>query len=142
MYFYVFSMVFDFTQFWLDGQPGNDYFWNSHKNSDHLTPLTSLGLHPQWFETDCSNSSQSEKVCLYLIQGFLIGEADGFFYCKKNRHLKIHIIFAYVYNSWSYLHIIEILGTSALNCPSFLHYVKVLFTYDCITQNPLSYLYE
>ena len=46
-----FLMVFDFTQFWLDGRPGNEYFWISHKISGHLTPMTPLGVHPQWFET-------------------------------------------------------------------------------------------
>ena len=46
-----FLMVFDFTQFWLDGRPGNEYFWISHKIFGHLTPLTPLGVHPQWFET-------------------------------------------------------------------------------------------
>ena len=24
--------VFNFTQFWLDGQPGNEYFLTPHKN--------------------------------------------------------------------------------------------------------------
>ena len=56
-------MVFDFIQFWLDGRPSNEYFWNSHKISDLLTPLTPLGVHPQCLlkmqsETDWSNSSQ------------------------------------------------------------------------------------
>ena len=46
-----FLMVFDFTQFWLDGRPGNEYFWISHKISGHLTPMAPLGVHPQWFET-------------------------------------------------------------------------------------------
>ena len=46
-----FLMVFDFTQFWLDGRPGNEYFWICHKISGHLTPMTPLGVHPQWFET-------------------------------------------------------------------------------------------
>ena len=52
----------------------------------------------------------------------------------------IQIIFAYVYISWSYLHIIEFLGqlTSVFNCPPFLHYAKV--SLHRITQNPLSYL--
>ena len=56
-------MVFDFTQFWLDGRPGNEYFWISHKISDLLTPLRPLDLYPQCLlkmksETDWSNSSQ------------------------------------------------------------------------------------
>ena len=42
-----FLMVFDFIQFWLDGWPGNEYFWISLKISGHLTPLTPLGVHPQ-----------------------------------------------------------------------------------------------
>ena len=46
---------FDFTQFWLDGWPGNEYFWIYHKISNLLTPLTSLGVHPQWFETTVWN---------------------------------------------------------------------------------------
>ena len=58
---------------------------------------------------------------------------------SKNTH---NLCLCYVYNSWSYLHNIEILGklTSVLNCPSFLHYVKV--SLHRITQNPLSYLYD
>ena len=46
-----FLMFFDFTQFWLDGRPGNEYFWISHKISDHLTPMAPLDVHPEWFET-------------------------------------------------------------------------------------------
>jgi hypothetical protein len=42
-----FLMVFDFTQFWLDGRPGNEYFQISHKISDLLTPLAHLGVRPQ-----------------------------------------------------------------------------------------------
>ena len=38
---------FDFTQFWLNGRPGNYYFCISHTISDLLTPLTPLGVHPQ-----------------------------------------------------------------------------------------------
>ena len=38
-----FLMVFDFTQFWLDGRPGNEYFWISHKISGLLTPLDTPG---------------------------------------------------------------------------------------------------
>ena len=52
-------MVFDFIQFWLDGRPGNEHFWISHKISDLLTPLTPLGVHLQWFETDLSYTSYS-----------------------------------------------------------------------------------
>jgi hypothetical protein len=40
-----FIMNFDFTQFWLDSQPGNEYLRFSHKISDLLTPLTPLGVH-------------------------------------------------------------------------------------------------
>ena len=50
-----FLMVFDFTQFWLDGRPGNEYFWISHKISGLLTPLTPLGVHPQLFKTTVWN---------------------------------------------------------------------------------------
>ena len=46
-----FLIVFDFTQFWLDGRPGNEYFLISHKISGLLTPLTLLGVHPQLFKT-------------------------------------------------------------------------------------------
>ena len=61
-------IVFDFTQFWLDGRPGNEYFWISHKISGPLTPLTPLGVHPQCLlkmqsETDWSNSSQCVLLC-------------------------------------------------------------------------------
>ena len=56
-------MVFDFNQFWLEGRPGNEYFWISHKISGLLTPLTPMGVYPQWLlkmksETESSNSSQ------------------------------------------------------------------------------------
>ena len=61
-----FLMVFDFTQFWLDGRPGNEYFWISHTISGlltPLTPLTPLGVHLQCLlkmksDLDWSNSSQ------------------------------------------------------------------------------------
>ena len=64
-----FLMVFDFTQFWLDGWPGNEYFWISHKISGPLTPLTPLGVHPQCLlkmqsETDWSNYSQCAPVSI------------------------------------------------------------------------------
>ena len=60
-------MFFYFTQFWLDGRPGNEYLWISHKISGLLTPLTPLGVYPQWLlkmksETDWSNSSQCAAV--------------------------------------------------------------------------------
>jgi hypothetical protein len=57
-----FLMVFDFIQFWLDGRPSYEYFWIPHKISDLLTPLTPLGVRPQWFETDFSHSSYSAVV--------------------------------------------------------------------------------
>ena len=47
----LFLMVFDSTQFWLDGRPGNEYFWIFHKISGLLTPPTPLSVYPQWFET-------------------------------------------------------------------------------------------
>ena len=50
-----FLMVFDLTQFWLDGRPSNEYFWISHKISGLLTPLTPLDVHPQWFKTTVWN---------------------------------------------------------------------------------------
>ena len=63
------QMVFDFTQFWLEGRPGNEYFWISHKISGLLTPLTPMGVYPQWLlkmksETESSNSSQCDAVRL------------------------------------------------------------------------------
>ena len=39
MNFDAFLMVFDVTQFWLDGPPGNEYFRISHKMPGLLTPL-------------------------------------------------------------------------------------------------------
>ena len=54
----IFLMIFDFTQFWLDGRPGNEYFWISHKISGHLTPMTPLDVHPQWFETTWNRYKQ------------------------------------------------------------------------------------
>ena len=38
MYFDAFLMVFDFTQFWLDGRPGNEYFLIPHNISGLLAP--------------------------------------------------------------------------------------------------------
>ena len=66
--FWHFSItIFNFTQWWVDGWPGNECFWISHKISDLLTPLTPLSVRPQLiislkmkFETDWSNSSQCE----------------------------------------------------------------------------------
>ena len=41
-------------------------FKNSHKNSDLLTPLTPLGVHPQWFETTVWNIfKQFLLLCLW-----------------------------------------------------------------------------
>ena len=48
---------FDFTQFWLDGQPGNEYFRISHKISDLLTPLTFPGCLSAVF---ADNQSENE----------------------------------------------------------------------------------
>ena len=61
------QIVVDFTQFWLDGRPGNEYFWISHKIFGLLTPLTPLDMYPQCLlkiksETDWSNSSQCATV--------------------------------------------------------------------------------
>ena len=44
-------LFYYFTQFWLDGRPGNEHFSIFHKISDLLTPLTLLCVHLQWFET-------------------------------------------------------------------------------------------
>ena len=59
MNFDAFLMVFDVTQFWLDGPPGNEYFWIPHKISGLMTPV-----HLQWFETDLSHSSYSDFIKL------------------------------------------------------------------------------
>ena len=53
-FWYICYCFFDFTQFWLNGRPGNEYFIISHKISGLLTPLR---VHPQWFETDLRHSS-------------------------------------------------------------------------------------
>ena len=39
-----FIIVFDLTQFWLDGQPGNEYFWIPYNISGLLTPLIRMGV--------------------------------------------------------------------------------------------------
>ena len=62
-----FLMVFFFTLFWLDGRPGNEYFWFSLKLSGLLTLLTPLGVHPQCLlkmksETSWSDSSQCDVI--------------------------------------------------------------------------------
>ena len=97
-------MVFDFIQFWLDGRPGNEYFWISHKISDLLTPLRPLDLYPQCLlkmksEIDWSNSSQCG------IQNNLWSKRDFFEECcgrpiqkvqKKSfdalKQIKLHIV--------------------------------------------------
>ena len=79
---------FVFTQFWLDGRPGNEYFWNSQKIFDHLTPLTYLGLHPQWFEIDWSNSSQSAIIaCPHLCSSMEQSQQR-----KKNQSYTVNIL--------------------------------------------------
>ena len=40
-------VVFNFTQFWVGGWPGNTYFWISHIVCNLLASLGLLGLHPQ-----------------------------------------------------------------------------------------------
>ena len=59
-----FLLVFYFTQFWLDGLPGNEYFWISHKISGHLTPMTPLCIRSDLkpLETDMSDSSYCDWV--------------------------------------------------------------------------------
>ena len=59
-----FLMVLDLTQFWLDGWPGNEYFWISHKISGHLTPMTPLGVHAQWFETTWNRYEGFLLLCI------------------------------------------------------------------------------
>ena len=54
-----FSMVFVFTQFWVDGCPGSTYFWITQIVPNLLAPLEVLGLYPQWFQALLSNSSLS-----------------------------------------------------------------------------------
>ena len=46
-------MVFDFIQFWLDGWPGNEHFWISHKISD--TPDTPGGASVVFPENEIWN---------------------------------------------------------------------------------------
>ena len=60
--FIYFIMVFNFTQFWVDGRPGNKFYCISYVVSNLLTPLGFLGWHQQWFETDVGNSSHSETI--------------------------------------------------------------------------------
>ena len=65
-----FLSFFYFTQFWLDGRPGNEYFYISHKISDLLT---SLSVHLQWFETTVWNRYerfllQCERIWLDIKQ--------------------------------------------------------------------------
>ena len=60
-----FLMVFDFNQFCLDGRPGNEYFWISHKISDLLTPLTPLGTH------GCASAVFAENVIWNRLKRFL-----------------------------------------------------------------------
>ena len=67
-----FLMVFDFTQFWLDGRPGNEYFWISHKISGHLTPMTPLGVHPQWFETTWNRYERFLLLCSPRVSGWML----------------------------------------------------------------------
>ena len=57
-------MVFDFTLFWLDGRPSNEYLWISHKISGLLT---TLGVHPQWFETTVWNRFERFLLLRYII---------------------------------------------------------------------------
>ena len=59
-------MFFDFIQFWLDGWPGNEYFWISHKISGHLTTKTPLGVHPQWFKTTWNRYERFLLLCSKL----------------------------------------------------------------------------
>ena len=106
-------MVFDFTQWWMDGRPGNEYFWNfPHKISDLLTPLTPLGVRPQWllivslkmkFETDWSNSSQCAfrvTGSLHLILWVLVSVQNStrtkFNKCKSQNVQQVHFIL----NTW------------------------------------------
>ena len=60
-------MVFDFTQFWLEGRPGNEFFWISHRISGLLTPLTPMGMHPQWFKSTVWNRYAIVTIlCLFI----------------------------------------------------------------------------
>ena len=70
-----FLMVFDFTQFWLDGRPGNEYFWISHKISGRLTPMTSLGVHPQWFEITLNRYERFLLLCMWEMKDILLTSA-------------------------------------------------------------------
>ena len=66
-----FLIFFYFTQFWLDGRPGNEYFWISHKISGHLTPKTPLGVHPQWFKTTWNRYERFLLLCARLAVVYL-----------------------------------------------------------------------
>ena len=79
-------MVFDFTQWWVDGRPGNEYFSIPHKISDLWTPL---GVRRQClliislkmkFETVCTLAS---KKCFFL---------DG--YCNSFAKFILELIFS------------------------------------------------
>ena len=75
------QIVFDFTQFWLDGRPGNEYFWISYKISGLLTPLTPLDLYPQCLlkikpETDWSSVRMfSKKTSVSWNDGMVLKNA-------------------------------------------------------------------
>ena len=58
--FNMFQISFS-DKFWQNGWPDNGYFWIPHKISGLLTPLTPLGVPPQWFETDLSHWSWSKN---------------------------------------------------------------------------------
>ena len=77
-----FLMVFDFTQFWLDGRPGNEYFWISHKIFGHLIPMPPLGVHPQWFETTWNRYERILLLCIFYSNLSLVWK-------KLNKYLGI-----------------------------------------------------
>ena len=52
MTFDAFLNVFDFTQLWLDGRPGNEYFWISHKM---------FGLLTSWHPLVCVRSDLKQN---------------------------------------------------------------------------------
>ena len=82
-----FIMVFDFTHFWLNGRPGNEYFWLLHKISGLLTPL---GVRLQWFKTDLSHSSYSGynqgSLWLTLKETTNASATENWGWCDKHCH--------------------------------------------------------
>ena len=74
-FWWISHCFFDFAQFWLDGRPGNEYFWISHKIFGLLTPLTPLGVHPQLLKTTVWN--RYERFLLLWIYSWYNDSSDS-----------------------------------------------------------------